>query len=273
MSFLDNIQKGKNTKPRRTLLYGLDGIGKSTWAAMAPKPIFIDTEGSLDDIDCEKFPKAKTFEEVILAISDLYTNKEHDYKTLCVDSVDWLERLVWEKVCADEGVANIEEIGYAKGYTIALNPWQTFIDGLDALRASRQMSIILVAHYTIEKIKEPDKEAYDVYGPRLHKKSAPIIREWCDEVFFARYKIQTMEKDEGFGRKRHQAVGDGERVIHTSPNPSYMAKNRLHNLPEVLPMDYREYAKFFNNKGSPPNPPSTPPINLIKESETKPKNS
>jgi hypothetical protein len=211
---------------------------------MSPKPVFLQTEDGLGEIDCDKFPLTKSFDAVIAALSELYAEK-HPYRTIVVDSLDWLERLIWEKVCRERNVESIEEIGYAKGYVFALEPWREFLTGLEALRNELGMMVILIAHARIERFENPETETYDRYVPRLHKLSSAVVQEWCDEVLFATYRVHTKKTDEGFDRKRTQGIGSGERIVYTTERPAHLAKNRL-NLPEELPLVWSEYAKFLN---------------------------
>lgn len=237
---LDQIQRGKQIRPRRVMVYGVHGIGKSTFGAMAPNPIFIPTEDGLADIDCAKFPKAQTYRDVFEAISTLYS-EAHDFETVVIDSLDWLERLIWAEVCAKRGVETIEDIGYAKGYVFALTQWREILAGLDALRAERGMQVILTAHAAIEKFANPETDSYDRYAPRLQKQASALVQEWCDEVLFASYRVHTRTSSEGFDRKRTQGIGTGERILRTTERPAHVAKNRL-NLPDELPLDYRVFA-------------------------------
>ena len=118
------------------------------------------------------------------------------------------------------------------------------LDGLDGLRNHRGMSVILIAHGGQERIEPPDKPAYNIYGPRLHKKAAPVVREWADEVLYATFKVDLASEKEGFEKTRTTVVGGGERVIYTTPNPAWRAKNRI-GLPDTLPMVYAEYHKHL----------------------------
>ncbi len=211
----------------------------STFGAMADDPIFIPTEDGLGGIDCARFPLAGDYGDVINALSALYS-EQHDFRTVVIDSLDWLERLIWARVCRDRGVETIEDIGYGKGYIFALTHWREVIAGLDALRNERGMAVILLAHAQIEKFANPETDTYDRYSPRLHKQASALVQEWCDEVLFATYAIHTKTTDEGFGRKRVQGVGTGERIIRTTERPAHVAKNRL-NLPDEIPLDYRVY--------------------------------
>ena len=138
MKLLEQVTSGRSPAPRRVMLYGTHGIGKSTFASRAPKPVFIQTEDGLGEIDCDKFPLTTTFDQAMQALSELYTDK-HAYRTVVVDSLDWLERLIWAEVCRKRNVESIEDIGYAKGYVFALTQWREFLEGLSALRNDRGM--------------------------------------------------------------------------------------------------------------------------------------
>jgi hypothetical protein len=224
------------------LIYGTEGIGKSTTASQAPKPIFVQTEDGLDQIDCHSFPRARTYPEVVAALSELYSEK-HRFETVVIDSLDWLERLIWDAVCQDYGVKSIEKAdgGYAKGYTHALTQWREVLDGLDALRNERGMAVVLLAHAKVEKFEDPESVAYDRYSPRLHKHAAALVTEWCDAVLFATRKFRTESEDAGFNRTRSIAVAlgtdGGERVLRTVGGPSCVAKNR-YSLPAELPLSW-----------------------------------
>jgi hypothetical protein len=251
MSLLERIYRGKRPAPRRVLVYGTHGIGKSTFGAQAPSPIFVQTEDGLGEIDCDKFPLASSYPDAMKALEALYS-ESHPYRTVVVDSLDWLERLIWAEVCRQRSVESIEDIGYGKGYVFALTHWREFLAGLDALRNDRGMTVVLIAHAKIERFENPETDSYDRYVPRLHKLASQIIQEWCDEVLFATYKVYTKQTDEGFSRKRTKGIGTGERVLYTTERPAYVAKNRL-NLPEELPLDWQAYAAFFPQSHATPN--------------------
>lgn len=244
MKLMDQITKGPRPAPRRTMLYGVQGIGKSTFGSMADSPVFIPTEDGLGGINCASFPLATEYQQVLTALGELYT-EPHSFHTVVIDSLDWLEQLIWTEVCRKRNVESIEDIGYAKGYTFALTQWREVIAGLDALRNQRGMSVILLAHSKIEKFENPETDSYDRYVPRLHRLAAATVMEWCDEVLFATYKVFTKATDEGFNRTRSQGIGTGERILRTTERPAHVAKNRL-NLPDELPLDFNQYANFLS---------------------------
>lgn len=246
MKLLEQIHSGKQPKPRRLMLFGIQGVGKSSYGAMSERPIFIQTEDGLNDIECNKFPLARAYNDVVAALSELYS-EQHDYHTVVVDSLDWLERLIWAEVCRKRGVESIEDIGYAKGYTFALTQWREVLEGLDALRNERGMMVILIAHAKIERFENPETEGYDRYVPRLHKLASALVQEWSDDVLFATYRVHTRKVDEQFGQVKRRGVGTGERIIRTTERPAHVAKNRL-NLPDEIPLDYRVYAAFMRGE-------------------------
>jgi len=255
MKLLKQVHKGKRHAPPRFLIYGTEGIGKSSTAAQAPRPIFIQTEDGLDQIDCESFPLAKAFGDVMAALSELYA-EGHEYQTVVIDSLDWLERLIWDDVCREYGVKSIEKAdgGYAKGYTHALRQWREVLAGLEALRNRRGMAVILIAHCKVEKFEDPESAAYDRYSPRLHKHAAALVTEWCDAVLFATRKFRTKTEDAGFGRSRSIAVSigtdGGERILRCVGSPACVAKNRF-SLPAELPLSWQALMAELGKKLQP----------------------
>jgi len=234
MNLLDlfkKIHSGRRSRPPRLLVYGIEGIGKSTLASQAPRAIFIPTEDGLDQIDCDSFPLAKSLADVESYINALIM-EEHDYQSVVVDSADWLERLIWDKLCEIYGVDSIEKVdgGYARGYTHALTYWRHIIDGLETLRLKRNMCVIVLAHAKVETFADPEHTAYDRYSPRLHKHANALLCEWLDAILFATRKIITKSEDAGFNKKRSIASGlgknGGDRVLRCVGSPACVAKNR-----------------------------------------------
>lgn len=243
MSMLDNIQSGRENKPPRLMIYGSEGVGKSTFGASAPNPIFIQTEDGLGEINCRKFPLANNISEVISELTAL-RDEPHDFQTVVIDSADWLERLIFDEVCREFGVRSIEKAdgGYGKGYVDALAHWRKVINLLQELRDKRNMIVILVAHAKVERFEDPENAAYDRYTPRLHKHAASLIAEWVDAVLFANKKFR-VSKD-GNDRAVATPIGadGGERIIRTVGSPACIAKNRF-GLPSEIPLSW---AAFIN---------------------------
>jgi len=238
---LQAILQGKTSRPRIITLYGVPGIGKSTWASQAPNPVFIQTESGLDDIGVDRFPLATSWASVKAQLTQL-CQTDHRYKTVVIDSLSSLEPMIWREVCAEKGKKNIEDIGYAKGYKFALDYWREFMTALDWLRENKGMTVILVGHSRIARFEDPETEPYDRFEIDIHKDASAAIQRWSDEVLFANYEVFATEKGEGFN-KRVKAIGDGTRKLYTSERPGRKAKNRL-NMPESIPMLWADYAAF-----------------------------
>ncbi len=255
MSLLSKIERGRTPRPPRILLYGVEGIGKSTFGAQAPKPVFVQTEDGLDEIGCDKFPLAKTYDDVVLALAELRT-QEHGYETVVIDSLDWLERMIWDKVCQDTGAKNIEKAdgGYARGYMHALTYWRDIVNQLNQLRSGHGMVVLLIAHAKVEKFEDPESSPYDRYSPRLHKHAGALVGEWVDAVLFATRKMRTQTEDTGFNRKRTiaHAIGKdgGERIARCVGGPSCIAKNR-YGITDDLPLSWQAFIAALSNHPNP----------------------
>ena len=237
MSILNTIKQGEEQLPPRLLVYGPEGVGKSTFAAGANSPVFIQTEDGLSQIDAAKFPLATTYDQVIEQL-DALALEDHKYLTVVIDSLDWLERLVWDKLCDDYGVKCIEKVdgGYGKGYTHALTYWRKIIAKLAVLR-NNGMAIVLVAHSKTEKIADPlASYEYDRHSPRLHKHATGLFGDWVDGIFFA-FRENRVSKNED-GKVTAAKVGEGERMLLADGGPGAMAKARWRNFPAELPMNW-----------------------------------
>mgnify|MGYP001771781756 CR=1 FL=1 len=240
MSLISSITKGREAQPPRIMIYGSEGVGKSTFAALAPNPVFVQTEDGLSEIDCSKFPLAKSFDDVVLQLQAV-RDEQHDYGTVVIDSLDWLERLVWDRVCADYGVKSIEKAdgGYGKGYVHALTYWRQIVSLLNEIRARKGMAVILIAHAAVERFADPEHAAYDRYTPRLHKKACSLVCEWVDAVLFA---SRRMRVDSTTGKAAPVGADGGERILRTNGSPACIAKNRF-GLPTELPLSWSAFVE------------------------------
>ena len=238
------ILTGKQARPRRVILYGVEGVGKSTWAAGAPSPIFLDIEGGIADIDVSKSQVMKSWGEVVSSIHWLI-NERHDFRTVVVDSIDWLEKLIWQQVCHNHNTTSLEKVGggFGKGYKFAADVFIELTSLLDGLRR-KGISIVLLGHCKAERVENPELPAYTQFTPDLHKEAASHLREWADEVLFATTRIFTRQEDLGFNKSRQVALGGNERYIQTTHSAGVCAKNRL-SLPSELPLDWAAYQQYW----------------------------
>ena len=235
---LSSIRRNTALAAPRVLVYGVEGIGKSTFAAGAPSPVFIQTEDGLGALQVDHFPIATRVSDVLDAIGSLFSD-DHEFKTVVIDSLDWLETLIWRDI---EAKYDAKDLAYGKGAMIAADKWREILDGLTALRNERGMAVVLIAHTEIKRFDSPETEPYDRYQPKLQARSSALVREWCDAVFFANYKTIVKKDDVGFNKTVARGISTGERMLFTSERPAYMAKNR-YSLPESIPLSWEAFEK------------------------------
>lgn len=237
---LASLRTSTSLTPPRLLTYGVAGVGKTLFATSAPRPAVIQTEDGLGTISAATFGVLRSFDEVMEAIGSLYS-EPHDFQTVVLDSLDWLEPLIWQHTARLHNQPNIEAFGYGKGFLAALDIWRSLLEGLNALRDERGMAVILLAHAEIKRFDSPETEPYDRYQPKLHRSASALVQEHVDAVLFANYRITTLKSDAGFGKKIVRGVSGGDRLLHTVERPAFLAKNRF-GLPETLPLSWPDLA-------------------------------
>ena len=245
------ITRGKRARAQKVVIYGPEGIGKSSFASQFPDPVFIDTEGSTDNMDVARLDKPTSWTMLINEIAFIKANPT-ECKTLIVDTVDWAEQLAVAHVCSQHGKQGIEDFGWGKGYTYVQEEMGRFLNALSDL-VDMGINVVLTAHAQIKKFEQPDEMgSYDRYelklGQKTGSKTAPLVKEWADMVLFANYKTLVMTTDNG--KKKAQG---GERVMYTNHRPAWDAKNR-HGLPDEMPFNYAGIAHIFAGQQQVPQP-------------------
>lgn len=235
-----NITRGKRQEAQKIVLYGPEGIGKSTFAAQFPQPLFIDTEGSTAHMDVMRFDPPSSF---TMLMEEIRYVKEHPEvcKTLVIDTADWAEQLCIAEFCAKKQISGIEEIGYGKGYVYVAEDFGKMLNLLEETK-KRGIHIVITAHAQMRKFEQPDEMgAYDRWELKLQKKDAPLLKEWADMVLFANYKTIVVNVDnQGAAKGKNKAQG-GKRVMYTEHHPCWDAKNR-HGLLHELPFTFSSIA-------------------------------
>lgn len=233
-----NIIKGKMPGAKKVVIYGPEGIGKSTFASQFPDPVFIDTEGSTKDMDVSRFEKPSSWTMLMEQLR--YVKATQGLcKTLIIDTADWAEQMCVEDLCARNNKKGIEDFGYGNGYVYVKEEFGRFLNFLSDIVDVNGINVVLTAHAQIRKFEQPDEMgAYDRYELKLGKKTSsqtsPLVKEWADMVLFANYKTMSVSTDDK--GKKHKAQG-GRRVMYTSHHPCWDAKNR-YGLPEEVPFEY-----------------------------------
>jgi hypothetical protein len=232
---LASVTKGKIAEPITVLVFGVEGVGKSTFGSDAPNPIFLDGERGSSELNVARFPVPETWSDVREALRVLAV-EPHEYKTLVIDTLDWLEPLIWKHICARDKQPDIESYGYGKGYSAALDEWRVFLADIERVRA-RGLNIVLLAHSWIRPFKNPLGDDFDRYEMKLNAKAGGLLKEWPKSVLFANYET-TAAKDAR--TKRVRGVSTGARILYTTRTAAYDAKNR-YGLPDQIPLSWTEF--------------------------------
>ncbi len=245
---LSSLKSTKRADPPVILLYGVDGIGKTSLAAEFPDAIYLATEGERPPSDVELVTPGtiESFDELLDIFGELLT-EEHDRKTVILDSLDGLEPLVWRATCQRIGVATIEEAGFGKGYVEADTEWNELMAAVSAL-AQRGICVVMLAHPEIVRFDSPVTDPYSRYQPKLHKRANALVREKSDIVAFMNYRVSIKEKEVARQTKVAHAEGGKERQVHLNEGAGFNAKNR-YSMPDAIPykkgQGFAELSKHF----------------------------
>ena len=249
------ISSGIVSRAQKVVIYGAEGIGKSTLASQFPNPLFIDTEGGTSHMDVRRISKPESFDELIGIVQEV-AKEPNLCGTLILDTADWAEQLCITGICSKYKKAGIEDFGYGKGYTYLAEEFGRLLAALDAVIASG-IHVVATAHAKMRKFEQPDEMgAYDRWEMKLSKQVAPLLKEWCDILLFCNYKTYVVTAQ----NETKKAQG-GKRVMYATHHPCWDAKNR-HGLPDELELDYANIAHIFGNVAAPaPVPVAAPNAN------------
>ncbi|MBS6396699.1 MAG: ATP-binding protein [Clostridiales bacterium] len=240
------IIRGKIPCAKKCVLYGPEGIGKSTFAAKFPEPIFIDTEGSTKDMDIARTKPPSSW-QMLLDQVGYFIGHPEELKTLVIDTADWAEQLCSVVVCLKYQKNGIEDFGYGKGYTYLYEEFGKLLNLLTELVEQKGIHVILTAHAKMRKFEQPDEMgSYDRWEMKLTKQVAPMVKEWADMVLFANYKTIVINVDgQGAQKGKNKAQG-GKRVMYTTHHTCWDAKNR-YGLPDEVPFEYSVIAPIIES--------------------------
>lgn len=236
-----NITKGRIQRAQKVVIYGAEGIGKSSLAAGFPAPLFIDTEGGTSHMDVRRIERPESWEELLAIVKEVAATPDI-CKTLVLDTADWAEQLIVRYLCAKYKQNSIESFGYGKGYIYLGEEFTRLLDSFDKVLESG-IHVVVTAHAKMRKFEQPDEMgAYDRWEMKLSKQVAPLLKEWCDLLLFCNYQTYVVTSE----TNKQKAQG-GKRVMYTAHHPAWDAKSRA-DLPEVLELDYKHIAHLFTPK-------------------------
>ena len=232
------ITSGVVPKPQKVLLYGPEGIGKSSLAARFPSPLFIDTEGGSAHLDVRRLPSPSSWSMLLDEVAWVRDFPAECGGTLVVDTADWAESLCQEHVCARAGKSGIEDFSYGKGYVYVKEEFGKLLNLLSEC-CERGLNVCVTAHAQIVKFEQPDEMgAYDRWELKLARKhTAPMLKEWADAVLFLNYRSIVVRDENG----KAKAQNGKDRVMYATHAATWDAKNRW-GLPDELPLDWAHIA-------------------------------
>lgn len=253
MSILTKIQTGRIGRAQKVVIYAPEGFGKSTLASLFPSPLFLDIEGSTSQLDVarvgrESLPDLAAVEAAITEIA-----KSGNFKTLVIDTADWLEIMAADALIAEANskkIASIEDFGYGKGYTMLKEKFTVLLSRFDQA-ISAGVNVVMLAHSLVKKFEPPDGAgAYDRYELNLSKQVAPLLKEWADAVIFGNWRTQIRERDKNDTGQQFKGVGGKERKMFCNRCATHDAKNR-HGLADEEPWHIDTIKKAFKAANAP----------------------
>ena len=268
MNLFKHLESARTFPPRRILLYGLRGIGTSTFAAGLPSPVFAPADDSVSHIACPRFPAAKRFADLMQALQELYI-EPHEYRTVVLDPLDAVELLIRDEVCRDRNAKHLADVAHAGGYVFTY--WRRLLRRLDLLRSDIDLHVVLVGHAQEAPAQPthgdgPSDARHAVllrcYAPAVARRVSALLQSWCDEVPFATFtdvaaSTETSPSDPAMAVPQGVSQSPlNQRVIYTTPSPGHAAKNHL-NLPPRLRL--RPDALVPHLASSPAAPHAGPP--------------
>ena len=249
-----NIISGKLNRAQKVVIYGSEGIGKSTLAAQFPSPLFIDTEGGADHMDVRRISRPTGWDELIADVNEV-AKTPGVCESLVLDTADWAERLAINEVCKKNKWQSLETPGYGRGYTYLSEEFGRLLSALDEVIAAG-INVVITAHAKMRKFELPDEMgSYDRWEMKLSKQVAPLLKEWCDMLLFLNYKTFVVSTESN--TKKAQG---GKRVMYATHHPCWDAKNR-HGLPDEMEMDFGNIAALFEKA---PATPAVAPLDTLK---------
>ena len=241
------IESGLEKRPLKVVIYGAEGIGKSTFASQFPEPLFLDTEGGTSSLNIRRVKCGSSWEYLLGCVNEVIKDPSI-CKTLVIDTADWAESLCTKYVCEKYRKSNIEEFGFGKGYVYLQDEFSKLLTALDKL-IELGVNAVVTAHGKPRKFELPEEAGqFDRWEMKLTKQVAPLLKEWCDMLLFCNYKTYVVTTE----NNTKKAQG-GKRVVYTSHHACWDAKNR-YGLPDELDLDFKGFAHLFGTQ-SPKKPP------------------
>lgn len=242
------ITKGLRKSAVRAVIYGVEGVGKSSLAALLPEPLFLDLEEGTHQLDVAR-SSVDTFAGLNASLASLASDAQ-GFRTVVIDSADWAERLAAEALLKKQGKKSIEDFGFGKGFVMLAEDMARTLAACDTL-VHRGVHVVWIAHAKTVRVSPPDMvDGFDRYELKLAKQIGPLFKEWADLLLFANYETTTVKGNDG----RIKGDGGKRRVLISERSAAWDAKNR-YGLPEIMALEHGtlapELAAVFAGKITP----------------------
>lgn len=233
---MTNLTFGREKGPLAMLVYGVPGVGKSTFASGANKPVFLGPERN-QELQAVKFPRNKTHAELMGHLKEIEQGKhdKENFRTVVIDSIDMHEKVIHADICAREPGKTMETAckGYGKAYKESAKMLFELRNQIELVMNKKEMDVVILGHSIKVDFNDPMIGTnYDRYEMCLHKGKKfdhnSIFVDWASSVLFLNWKIYATEDG-------NHAVSIGKREILTEYRPSHLGKNR-YNLPYSIEM-------------------------------------
>jgi hypothetical protein len=237
MTLLERVQHGRQRRPITACIYGVPGVGKTTFGAAAPNPLMCCIERGAEHLDVSKLPPPESWDAFLTDLRELAT-AEHGFKSIVIDTLDALEPLAVAAICTQHKKDTLADFSWGGGYALLQAQWRLLLSALERLRDVRGMNIILIAHEHRKAYSDPELGSFEMYRPKLQEKAWAVTNEWCDAVLFAQFDQALFEKD----GQRARAIVSGRRVLRTQRGTGYVAKNR-YGLEPTIDLDWKTFER------------------------------
>ncbi|MBU2788615.1 ATP-binding protein [Acidithiobacillus sp. VAN18-1] len=229
-----NLQEGGQMEPVRMILYGKNGIGKTTFGAGMPQPFILAVEDGIGPMPV-MYDRAhhKTYDQIVGTLMEVggYFQSGR-FRSLVVDSMDALQVKVFDKILSEHGKKHIGDFSYGKGYELFKQEWESFKDLMERFRVELGANVLLIAQCDSRTIADPINGDHNSNTMRLDKRASGVLRDWADLVGFAQLESNPIRNKDGEIVRLQET---GRRILRTSPSEAFDAKNRF-NLPPTLPL-------------------------------------
>lgn len=243
--------------PPRMLVYGIPGVGKSTFGAGAPDPVFVPTEAGVENLDVARFPAARSLDEFLNNLR-LVAAGEHEHRAVVVDTLNGLLPLYFHAkkgIPGEKGKPLYDFVGYGghSGWTAVGRDLAADVFPLLDQCQRRGMFVVLLAHTGEYTRKNPLGDDIVVAAPSIPKQVWKEVHPWLDVIGRADYVYTTVKAgDRKAKASTDEEVVDGVKVkvrkLIFAGGVEQDCKTRVgYELPPEMPLSWDVFASHLGN--------------------------